>query len=304
MLLAASESTWMREQAQRRGFVRHAVSRFMPGEQLEDALGAAKLLAGERLSSILTHLGENVGDAAEARTVADHYLDVVRRVQESGLDAEVSVKLTQLGLDLGPEVATENLLRIAGAARAISGRLWIDMESSSYVDRTLDVYRAVKAQFPRLGVCVQAYLHRTSQDLEMLVALGAAVRVVKGAYKEPATVAIPSKADVDENFYRLSIRLLAEDARRNGAWLAAGTHDAQLIARIAAWAEGAGLSRETYEFAMLYGIQHAEQSRLAASGYRCRILVSYGSFWFPWYMRRLAERPANVLFVLRGVMKN
>ena len=294
----------MREQAQRRGFVRRAVSRFMPGEQLEDAIGAAKLLANEHLSGILTHLGENVRDAAEARAVTDHYLEVVRRVQESGLDAEVSVKLTQLGLDLGVDVATGNLLRIAEAARAISGRLWIDMESSPYVDRTLEVYRTVKAQFPRLGVCVQAYLRRTPQDLEMLVALGAAVRVVKGAYNEPADIALPGKADVDESFYRLSIRLLAEDARKNAAWLAAGTHDPHLIARIAAWAEGAGLPRESYEFAMLYGIQRAEQSRLAASGYRCRVLVSYGSFWFPWYMRRLAERPANVLFVLRGVLRN
>jgi len=303
LFLAASESTWMREQAQRRGFVRRAVSRFMPGEHLDDALGAAKLLSGERLGSILTHLGENVRDASEARAVADDYLEVVRRVKESGLDAEVSVKLTQLGLDLGTGVATENLLRVAGAARAISGRLWIDMESSPYVDRTFEVYRTVKAEYPRLGVCVQSYLHRTTQDLEMLVSMGAAVRVVKGAYKEPADVAMPSKADVDESFYRQSIRLLADDARKSGAWLAAGTHDPRLIARIAAYADGAKVPRDAYEFALLYGIQRAEQSRLVANGYGCRVLVSYGSFWFPWYMRRLAERPANVLFVLRGALR-
>ena len=302
MFLAASESAWLRGQAQRRGFVRRAVARFMPGETLEDALGAARQLAGERLSAILTHLGENVRDAAEARAVTEHYLEVVRRVKESGLDAEVSVKLTQLGLDLGTGVATENLMRIAEAATAIPGRLWIDMESSPYVDPTFEVYRAVKQKFPRLGICVQSYLHRTAKDLEMLIALGAAVRVVKGAYKEPAAVAMPEKAAVDESLYRLSIRLLAEDARRQGAWLAAGTHDPGLIARIAAWADGAKLPRDGYEFALLYGIQRAEQSRLAANGYGCRVLVSYGSFWFPWYMRRLAERPANVLFMLRGVM--
>ena len=302
IFLAASENTWLREQAQRRGFVRRAVSRFMPGESLDDALGAAKQLSGERLGAILTHLGENVRDAAEARTVADHYLEVVRRVKESGLDAEVSVKLTQLGLDLGTGVATENLMRIADAAGAIPGRLWIDMESSPYVDATFEVYRAVKQKFPRLGICVQSYLHRTAKDLEMLIALGAAVRVVKGAYKEPATVVMPKKADVDESFYQLSIRLLAEDARRAGAWLAAGTHDPGLIARIAAWADGAKLPRDGYEFALLYGIQRAEQARLAAGGYRCRVLVSYGTFWFPWYMRRLAERPANVLFMMRGVL--
>ena len=178
-------------------------------------------------------------------------------------------------------------MRIADAAGAIPGRLWIDMESSPYVDATFEVYRAVKQKFPRLGICVQSYLHRTAKDLEMLIALGAAVRVVKGAYKEPATVVMPKKADVDESFYQLSIRLLAEDG---------------LIARIAAWADGAKLPRDGYEFALLYGIQRAEQARLAAGGYRCRVLVSYGTFWFPWYMRRLAERPANVLFMMRGVL--
>jgi proline dehydrogenase len=298
--LAASESAWLRDQAQRRGFVRRAVSRFMPGETLDDALGAARSLAGSKLGSILTHLGENVRDDAEARAVTDHYLDVVRRVRESGLDAEVSVKLTQLGLDLGTELAIENLGRIADCARSIPGRLWIDMESSPYVERTLQAFQAVRERHPRLGVAIQSYLHRSAADLESLVACGAAVRLVKGAYREPHDVAMPSKADVDRSFYELSVRLLADDARRSGAWLAAGTHDLALIARIAAHADAAGIPRDAYEFAMLYGIQRPEQQRLAGQGYRCRVLVSYGSFWFPWYMRRLAERPANAWFVVRG----
>jgi proline dehydrogenase len=303
LFLAASESAFLRRQAQRQPFVRRAVSRFMPGEHLDDALAASQQLAADRLSVILTHLGENVKDVAEANVVVEHYLEVIRRLRGAGLDAEVSVKLTQLGLDLGTTVATGNLARIAQCMKTLpASRLWIDMESSPYVDRTFDVFRAVRADYPRLGVCVQAYLHRTAGDVEALAAAGAAVRVVKGAYKEPASVAMPKKADVDESFYRLSVRLLAEDARRAGAWLAAGTHDTALISRIAAHADGSGVARDRYEFALLYGIQRAEQQRLAAAGYRCRVLVSYGTYWFPWYMRRLAERPANVLFVLRGIL--
>jgi len=304
MFLAASESAFLRREAQRQPFVRRAVSRFMPGETLDDALAASRRLASDRLSVILTHLGENVSDRAEAEGVAAHYLEVIRRLRGEGLDAEVSVKLTQLGLDLGAAVATENLARIAQCMKTLPGsRLWIDMESSPYVDRTFEVFRDVRAGYPRLGVCVQAYLHRTAADVDMLATQGAAVRVVKGAYKEPAAVAMPRKADVDESFYRLSVRLLADDARRAGAWLAAGTHDTALVARIAAHADGAGVPRDGYEFAMLYGIQRAEQQRLVTAGHRCRVLVSYGTFWFPWYMRRLAERPANVLFVLRGIAR-
>jgi proline dehydrogenase len=302
LFLVAADNSWLRTQAQRRGFVRRAVSRFMPGETLDDAVAAAKTLAGARLGTILTHLGENVADAAEAQTVADHYLEVVHRVRDSGLDAEVSVKLTQLGLDLGTTVAIENLGHIADCARTIPGRLWVDMESSPYVDRTFGVLRAVRDRHPRLGVAVQAYLHRSAADLETLVADGFAVRVVKGAYREPADVAMPRKADVDESFFRLAARLLADDARRSGASLTAGTHDPRLIARIAAYADSLRIPRDAYEFAMLYGIQRSEQARLAAEGHRCRVLVSYGRYWFPWYMRRLAERPANVLFVVRGML--
>lgn len=304
VFLAASESAWLREQAQHRGFARRAVSRFMPGETMDAALGAAASLAGERLGTILTHLGENVADAGEARAVADHYVTLVERVRESGVDTEVSVKLTQLGLDLSRDLAVENLQRIIDAARTLPGRLWIDMESSPYVERTLEVYRAMLPRHPRLGVAIQAYLHRSAADIEVLADLGAAVRVVKGAYNETAAVALLRKPDVDENFFRLSARMLSSAARGKGAWLAAGTHDPVLIARLAAHAEASGIARDAYEFAMLYGIQRAEQSRLATAGNRCRVLVSYGSFWFPWYMRRLAERPANVLFVLRGMFGN
>jgi len=301
LLLAGSESEWLRRQAMQRTFVRRAVSRFMPGETLDDAIAAAEALRSQRLSSLLTQLGENVRSAAQARGVADHYLEVVRRIREADLDGEVSVKLTQLGLDVSEAEATDNLARIADCARGLRGRLWVDMESSVYTERTFEVFRAVRARYPRLGIAVQAYLHRSAGDVDLLIAEGAAVRLVKGAYRESSRIAMRRKADVDENFFRLAVRMLEPDSRRKGAWLAAGTHDPRLIARIEEHARVAAVPADEFEFAMLYGIRRPEQLRLASAGYRCRVLVSYGAHWFPWYMRRLAERPANLLFALRGI---
>ncbi len=302
VLLAGSENEWLRGQATRRQFVRRAVSRFMPGETLDAAIAAARTLERDRLSTILTQLGENVADAEHARAVVGHYLTVLRRILVENLDAEVSVKLTQLGLDVSQALATENLMRIAEAARAIPGRLWVDMEASAYVERTFDMFRAVRARCPNMGLAIQAYLHRSATDVDQLIAEGAGVRLVKGAYREPSRIAMTRKADVDESFFRLAVRLLEQDSRRTGAWLTAGTHDPALIGRIEAHAQRTGVPRDAFEFAMLYGIQRPEQMRLAGAGYRSRVLVSYGSHWFPWYMRRLAERPANVLFAVRGLM--
>ncbi len=304
LFLAGSESAWLRGQAQRRAFVRRAVSRFMPGESLDDALRAAAQLRGDGLPAILTHLGENVRDLDEARAVAEHYLEVISRIRAAQLDAEVSVKLTQLGLDLDPRAAAGHLERIAACAETLSGRLWIDMESSPYVEPTLAMYREAHARHRRLGVAIQAYLHRSAADVETLVAEGAALRIVKGAYREPATVAMARKADVDESFFRLCARVLMPDARARGAWLTAGTHDEALIERLRAHAGAQDVPQDAYEFAMLYGIRRAAQLRLARSGATCRVLVSYGAFWFPWYMRRLAERPANAWFVVRSLVQS
>ena len=302
LLLAGSRSRWLRRQATRRAFVRRAVSRFMPGEALDDALRAAAELERGGLGTILTHLGENVTGRSEAAAVAAHYREVLDRLPDSGLGTEVSIKPTQLGLDLDLGLAADHTLDLAHRSAARGRRLWIDMESSDYVDRTLELYRRVREREPLVGVCLQAYLHRTAADLEALIPLGAAIRVVKGAYQEPPAVAMPRKADVDESFFRLCARLLADDARRAGCRLTAGTHDVPLLARLAAEAEARRVGRDGWEIAMLYGIQRAEQARLAAAGHRVRVLISYGASWFPWYMRRLAERPANVWFVLRGVL--
>lgn len=299
ILLAGSTSAWLRGRAMRTKFVRRAVSRFMPGEDIEDAIRAAAALAPRGITSILTKLGENLHLEAEFEEVTAHYLEVIERIAAAGLDAHVSVKPTQLGLDLDPALCERNLARLLDRARERGVFIWIDMESSAYVDRTLALFRAMRARTPHVGVALQAYLYRTPLDVEALLPLGAAIRIVKGAYLEPAEVAFPKKADVDAAFFQLCTRLLAPDARREGSLLHIATHDTALADRLASWIGEHGVPPEAYEFAMLYGIQTGQQERLAASGRRLRVLISYGEHWFPWYMRRLAERPANIWFVVR-----
>ena len=298
-LLAASTNPWLRERATKTAFVRRSVARFMPGEQIEDALRAARELEVQGITTILTKLGENLANVQEAEEVTLHYLDVLDRVAASGLDAHVSVKPTQLGLDLDPALCERNLDRLVERAEARQNFLWIDMESSPYVDPTIALYKRTRAKTARIGIALQAYLHRTAQDVESLVPLGSAIRIVKGAYLEPPTVAYPDKKDVDENFYKLCTRLLADDARKAGGLLHIATHDTALADRLLAYIAEHNVPASAYELAMLYGIQRGQQARFAREGRRLRVLISYGEYWFPWYMRRLAERPANVWFVVR-----
>ncbi len=299
--LVCSQSKGLRERATRYGFVRRAVSRFMPGENVSDALSAAVTLRDQSLGTVFTFLGENISDPAEAEQVTTHYLDVLQRIREVGLETEVSVKLTQLGLDLGSELCYANLRRIIEKAGTRSV-VWIDMEASNYVDATLDLYRRARQAYPNVGVCLQAYLYRTVNDIASLIPLSPAFRLVKGAYKEPPQVAFPNKKDVDENYFALAKQMLGDDARAQGSRAAFATHDCKLIRRIIDYAESKKLGKESFEFQMLYGIQREEQYRLAREGWKSIVLVAYGSFWFPWYMRRLAERPANVWFVLRNLL--
>jgi proline dehydrogenase len=299
-MLAASESEWLREHAPRYRFVRRTVDRFMPGERLEDAIAAAQDLEKKRVGAVLSALGENVTDPAETEKESQHYVDVLDRMRQAGLDAEVSVKLTHLGLDLDPELCYRNLKRIVD--RATAGVVWIDMEQSAYVDRTLAIFNRVRAESPRVGICVQAYLYRTAKDLEPLIAMGAAVRLVKGAYKEPKDVAFPKKADVDDNFFTLTQRLLGDEARRRGVRAAIATHDVELIRRTNELARSRGLGQQDYEFQMLYGIQREEQVRLAQEGYRSIVFICYGTHWYPWFMRRMAERPANAWFAVKNIV--
>jgi proline dehydrogenase len=299
-ILMAAESPWLRERAPRYRFIRRTVERFLPGENLEDALAAARRLADHRIGSLLTHLGENVADRPEAERATLQYLDALERIRAAGLPSEVSVKLTQLGLDLDREFCFANLAKLIEHLPA-QKTLWIDMEGSPYVDVTLELYRRARKTHRNLGVCVQAYLYRTEKDLDSLLAIGASLRLVKGAYNEPPEIAFRKKADVDENYFRLAQRLLGPEAQGAGIRAALATHDRKLIARVTEWAAAQGMAKDQLEFEMLYGIERAEQLRLAREGYRCAVLVSYGSFWFPWFMRRLAERPANVLFLARNV---
>ena len=298
-LLAGSTNPWLRERATRTAVVRKSVARFMPGERIEDAIRAAMELKPQGITTILTRLGENLESADEFEEVTRHYLDVLDRIAAAGLDAHISVKPTQLGLDLDPALCERNLARLVAHAEERGNFVWIDMESSGYVDRTIALYRHMRAQTPRIGIALQAYLYRTEKDVESLVPLGAAIRIVKGAYLEPPEVAFPKKADVDRNFFKLCTRLLAPDARQPGALLHIATHDIPLADRLAAHIAQEKVPPSAYEFAMLYGIQRGQQARLAAAGTRLRVLISYGEYWFPWYMRRLAERPANIWFVVR-----
>jgi proline dehydrogenase len=298
-LLAGSTNPWLRERATKTAFVRRSVSRFMPGERIDDAIRAAQELKPQGITTILTRLGENLESAAEFEEVTAHYLDVLDRVAAAGLDAHISIKPTQLGLDLDPALCERNLVRLIERAEERRTMVWIDMEGSAYVDRTIELFRRMRGRTERVGIALQAYLYRTAQDVESLMPLGAAIRIVKGAYLEPPEIAFPKKQDVDENYFQLCTRLLSDDARRPGAILHIATHDAALADRLAAHIVQHHVPSSAFEFAMLYGIQRAQQARLAAAGKRLRVLISYGEYWFPWYMRRLAERPANVWFVVR-----
>jgi proline dehydrogenase len=273
----------------------------MPGERAEDALDAARDLERHGLSTVVTQLGENVTAPAEADLVADHYRAVLDEIGRRGLDAEISVKPTHLGLDLDFDRTLGNLERLAAQSRDLDRWLWIDMESSPYVEATLRLYRALRAGHANVGVCLQAYLYRTADDLAELLPLQPGIRLVKGAYSEPEDVAYPRKKDVDERYRRLAEALLAAQGR--GAVRAAfATHDLALVEWIQRRAEKKGMSAGELEFQMLYGIRSEQQRRLAAHGCRTRVLISYGEAWFPWYMRRLAERPANVWFVARSAL--
>ena len=300
-LLAASTNPWMRDHFTQYGFVKRSVRTFMPGETIEEALEAAAALQRDGITTILTRLGENLTKVEEFEEVTQHYLEVLDKVATARLDAQVSVKPTQLGLDLDRALCERNLDRLIERAEQRNNFLWIDMESSPYVDPTLALFRRSRARSSRVGVALQAYLYRTAKDLEDLIPLGPAIRIVKGAYLEPASVAYPKKPDVDANFYKLCVRLLAPDAVQAGSLLHIATHDVALADRLMAYIDEHKVPESAYEFAMLYGIQRGQQLRLARMGKRTRVLISYGEYWFPWYMRRLAERPANLWFVVKNL---
>ena len=294
-LLWASGNAMLREHLPRYRAVRRTVERFMPGETAEDGLEAAQRLAGEGLPSTFTLLGENVTEPSQATTAADEYLRLLDRIEALRLDAEISVKLTQLGFDLDADATMHHLERLAERSTAMGRTVWIDMESTAYVGATIDLYEALLTRFPNSGLCLQAYLRRSWDDVQRLSSAPASIRLVKGAYREPKEHAFQDERLIDESYFRLACHL-AGTARR----LALGTHDTELVARIeAAVPDG----RNAFEVAMLYGIRTDEQHRLAREGYAVRTLIAYGPYWYPWFMRRIAEKPvANTLLALRNVV--
>ncbi len=307
LLLAAAGSNTLNTMATRSRVVRRATRAFMPGEAAEDALEAAAALAGDGRALLLTRLGEALEELDEADAVRDHYLGLLDQVAERGMPVEISVKPTQLGLERSESRCLEHTLALAAHAEAVGSVLWIDMEDSSWVDPTLDLYETVKAAHPETGLALQSYLRRTPDDLERLAPLSPVIRLVKGAYAEPPDVAFPAKAETDRAYEELAIRMLelVRDAAGKGGVRAPravfGTHDLPLVERIEARGRAMGLGPEAWEVHMLYGIRAGEQARLQSRGIQVGTLISYGEAWYRWYMRRLAERPANVWFVAKSV---
>ena len=301
LLLWGSGNRFLATRVARLEFVHRAIRRFMPGETAEAALDEAERLGASRITSVLTLLGEKVTDEDEAVEVARHYQEVLEDIANRGLRAEISVKPTQLGIDLGPEVAAANLEDILSDAEKRGQFVWVDMESSVYVDRTFDLYKAARSRHGNTGLCLQAYLYRTGGDLASLLPIHPSIRLVKGAYAEPPAVAFPRKKDVDRNYIELA-RTLLDGVRGGGVRAAFATHDEGLFERIEEEAAKRGISRGDLEIQMLYGIGTDWQKGLAAEGYKVEVLISYGTAWFPWYMRRLAERPANLWFVMKKMV--
>ena len=302
VLLWMAANGWLRRHLPRLWFARRAVRRFMPGEDAAAALAAGETFERDGIVPIYTRLGENIADAAEADVSATEYLELIDRMAAAGSRGEVSVKLTQLGFDLDVERTVGHLERLAERAAKAGADVWLDIEGSAYTEATVAVYERLHARYPNTGICLQAYLRRTAGDIQRLLPLEPGIRLVKGAYAEPATIAYQARPEVDANYVALAVELLAAIAAGQRVRLGLGTHDVRLVEQIAEHGAALGVTRSGFEVQMLYGIRAGEQRRLAADGFVVRTLIAYGPAWYPWYMRRLAERPANVLFALRQAL--
>ncbi len=282
---------------------RRMARRFVAGDTLDDAVRAIRDLRGMGLLCSLDHLGESVTDPAMARKAAADYVSSLDRVTQEGLATHVSVKLTQLGLDLDRDLCLENVRSILAKAREVGSFVRIDMEASPYTERTLGIYRELRANFDNVGIVVQAYLLRSEADVEALAAAGANVRLCKGAYVEPAAVAFARKADVDASYLRLLQVFFRPESVAAGAHVAVASHDEKIITWAREYTAAHGVPASAFEFQMLYGIRRDLQQQLAARGYPVRVYVPYGTHWYPYFSRRLAERPANLLFIMRNFLR-
>ena len=302
-LLWASENEWLKSRVPKKTFVQRAVKRFMPGETAEDAIRATKELNKYNIPTTFTHLGENITTLHEAEENTQHYLTLLEKISKENLDVEISLKLTQIGLNISFDKTLELFTSIVDKAKHLNNNVFVDIEDSSYVDKTINFYKTIKKNYNNAGLCLQAYLYRTMDDLKGMMDIKPWIRLVKGAYKEHSTVAFPKMYEVNENFIKLSEYLL-QQIKEKEIRVAFGTHDILIQEQVKKAADEIGIPKDQLEFQMLYGIKSSEQYKLTAEGYNIRTLISYGKHWYPWYMRRLAERPANVGFILKNLFNN
>jgi len=300
-LLALSERRAIGEAMDRVGLTRRLVRRFVAGTTAEDALAVIARVNGQGLKGAVTFLGENVASETGALAAAQEYMGLLEAIHARKLDAVPSLKLTQLGIDVSPEVCRANVARVAAKGLAVDRLVWIDMEGSAYTQRTLDLYATLRPRYPNLACVVQSALRRTPRDVERLIELGATVRLCKGAYRETPAVAYPDKADVDRAYGRLATRLLQARAEGRGVYAGFATHDDRMQAHARERARTLGVGADGFEIQMLLGIRPELHARLSADGLTVRVLVPYGEDWYGYFMRRLAERPANLVFLLRSL---
>jgi proline dehydrogenase len=303
LFLRLSHSGALRSLVTHFPLARRAARRWVAGETAEEAITAIRALNARGILAAVDCLGENVFNEADAARARDQYLDVLDRIAAAGVQSHVSLKLTQFGLDVSFDVCRANVAQVAQRAREHGNFVALDMESSDYTDRTIGMLRSLREEFDNVGLALQAYLYRSEADLRALTAEGTHVRLCKGAYQEPADRAFPRKADVDASMVRLMQLMLAPEGRAAGAYLAMATHDVKMIEATKAYVAAQGVPRDAFEFQMLYGIRPGLQEDLAREGYRMRVYVPFGTEWYPYYMRRLAERPANIWFIISSLFQ-
>jgi len=305
LFLYLARAGWAKGMIMRIGLARRTAHRFVAGDTLEEAIAATRQLNNHGLEVTLDHLGESVSDEAGALQATQDYIELLDAIAQSSIRATASLKLTQLGLDIRKDLCVDNVHEILEKAKATGNHITIDMESSDYTDVTLDVYRKLRDEhgFDNVGIVIQAYLYRSESDMKTLAAEGAFVRLCKGAYKEPPDRAFPDKADVDANFVHLVEQFLNPEACAAGAYLGIATHDEKMIDASIAHVKQHNVPYENFEFQMLYGIRSRLQQQLHDDGYKVRVYVPYGTQWYPYFMRRLAERPANIIFFISNFFR-
>ncbi len=298
ILLELAKSSRLRRWITSNATTRRMAARFVPGEDLAPAIEAARASNRAGMTVSLDHLGENVGTREDAERARAAYTEALERIAAEGIDGNVSLKLTHLGLDLGDEFCAGQLRAVVRRAGELSNFVRVDMEGSAYTDRTLRLVRQARAESASVGTAIQAYLYRSEEDIRALLGIGCRIRLVKGAYKEPPAIAFRSKKDVDANFIKLMKILLP-----SGIYNALATHDPKMIEAAIRFAAEQNITKEKFEFQMLYGIRTDLQQQLVKQGYRVRVYIPFGKDWFPYFMRRLAERPANLIFFARNFLR-